>query len=276
MLQNEITLKDKLGSEALFKVSRFKEVIKRTKPHKHDGYFELICIVEGEGFHQVEMETFPIQAPELYFLKPNQVHCWQFTAIPKGFVLLFKEEFFDPITEAPILNLIRNLDEISRVPLSEYIGLVSFFEEMRKEYESPSQFSKDIIGGYLRTIFSRILQLSEYGEEEQKREDTLFRKFQKLLAEKCPELHLVADFAKLLNTTPQNLNAICRKYSSKSASEHLTDQLSLEAKRYILHTDLSMNEIADRLAFNDASYFTKFFKKRTGKTPLQFKAQYFQ
>jgi AraC family transcriptional regulator, transcriptional activator of pobA len=276
MSQNEISLKDKLGSEAFFKVSRFKEVIKRTKPHKHDGYFELICIVEGEGFHQVEMDTYPIQAPELYFLKPNQVHCWQFTAIPKGFVLLFKEEFFDAITEAPILNLIRNLDEISRVSLSEHLGLIGFFEEMRKEYESPGQFSKDIIAGYLRAIFSRILQLSEFGEEDQKKEDTLYRKFQKLLSEKCPELHLVTDFAKLLNTTPQNLNAICRKYSSKSASEHLTDQLSLEAKRYILHTDLSMNEIADRLAFNDASYFTKFFKKRTGKTPLQFKAQYFQ
>lgn len=273
---SEIIIKDKLGSEALFKVSRFKEVIKRTKPHKHDGYFELICILEGEGFHQVEMETYPIQAPELYFLKSNQVHCWQFTAIPKGFVLLFKEEFFDPITEAPILHLIRNLDEISRVPLYEHLGLIDFFEEMRKEYESPSLLSKDIIGGYLRTIFSRILQLSEFRRDKQIKEDSLYQKFQKLLSEKCPELHLVSDFAKLLHTTPQNLNAICRKYSSKSASQHLMDQLSLEAKRYILHTDLSMNEIADLLAFNDASYFTKFFKKRTGVTPLQFKAQYFQ
>ncbi|SEF40606.1 hypothetical protein [Algoriphagus boritolerans] len=57
MSQSEITLKDKLGSEGLFKVSRFKEVIKRTKPHKHNGHFELICIVEGEEFHPVEMET---------------------------------------------------------------------------------------------------------------------------------------------------------------------------------------------------------------------------
>lgn len=271
-----IGIKDKLGSDTLFKVSRFKEVIKRTKPHKHDGYYELICIAEGEGFHQVEMDTFPIQAPESYFLKPNQVHCWQFTAIPKGYVLLIKEDFFDPIAEAPILNLIRNLNTITRISLADHLGLISLFEEMRKEFENPGHLTKDVISGYLRAIFARILQLSQTGEDSPKTEDSLYRRFQKLLGEKCPELHLVSDFAALLHTTPQNLNAVCRKYSNKSAGEHLANQLSLEAKRYILHTDLSMNEIADQLAFNDASYFTKFFKKQTGLTPPQFRGQYFQ
>ena len=140
MALNEITVKDKLGTDQLLKVSKFKEVIKRTKPHKHDGYFELICIVEGEGFHQVELEKFPIQAPELYFLKPNQVHCWQFTAIPKGFVLLFKEQFFDPVTEAPILNQIQNLNTITRISLVDHAVSVGLFEEMRKEYENPNSY----------------------------------------------------------------------------------------------------------------------------------------
>lgn len=276
MESKDIITKDKLGTDLLLKVSRFKEVIKRTKPHKHDGYYELICIADGEGFHQVEMETFPIKAPELYFLKPNQVHCWQFTAIPKGFVLLFKEEYFDPVTEAPILNLIRNLDAITRISLADHLAVVGLFEEMRTEYESPTSFTKELISGYMRAIFARILQLSQVAENLPKPEDSLYRKFQKLLTEKCPQLHLVSEFAALLNTTPQNLNAASRKFSNKSAGEHLAIQLSLEAKRYILHTDLSINEIADRLAFNDASYFTKFFKKQTGQTPLQFRGQYFQ
>ncbi len=39
---NEIAVKDKLGADQLLEFSKFKEVIKRTKPHKYDGYFELI------------------------------------------------------------------------------------------------------------------------------------------------------------------------------------------------------------------------------------------
>ena len=80
----------------------------------------------------------------------------------------------------------------------------------------------------------------------------------------------------MLHTTPQNLNAVCRKYTSKSASEHITNQMMLEAKRYILHTDMNIGEIADALHFNDASYFVKFFKKQARVTPFQFREKHFQ
>ena len=89
-----ITLTNKLESDCLFKISPFKEVIKKTVPHKHDGYFELIFISQGEGFHWIETEKYQLNAPEIYFMNPGQLHCWQFTTIPKGFVVLFKEEFF--------------------------------------------------------------------------------------------------------------------------------------------------------------------------------------
>ena len=82
--------------------------------------------------------------------------------------------------------------------------------------------------------------------------------------------------ASVFSTTPQNLNTICRKHSGKSASELIIAQVILEAKRYILHTDNTINEIADILSFNDASYFVKFFKKEEGLTPVQFRQKYFQ
>lgn len=48
---NKIILKNKLEENKLFKISRFKEVVKRTKPHKHEAYFELIYLSQGAGFH---------------------------------------------------------------------------------------------------------------------------------------------------------------------------------------------------------------------------------
>lgn len=40
----EIVVRNKLENELPFKISRFKEAIKRTNPHKHDAYFELIYL----------------------------------------------------------------------------------------------------------------------------------------------------------------------------------------------------------------------------------------
>ncbi|HTF18919.1 MAG TPA: AraC family ligand binding domain-containing protein [Chryseolinea sp.] len=64
----EIGLNKKLEQTQLFKISAFKEVIKRTKPHKHDAYFELIYLSEGAGFHWIDTEKFQITPPVVFFL----------------------------------------------------------------------------------------------------------------------------------------------------------------------------------------------------------------
>jgi AraC family transcriptional activator of pobA len=84
------------------------------------------------------------------------------------------------------------------------------------------------------------------------------------------------DFAKILNTTPQNLNAACRRQIGKNAKEPILHQLLLESKRYLLHTENTLNEISTILQFNDTSYFVKFFKRKEGLSPLQFRKKYFQ
>ena len=88
----------------------------------------------------------------------------------------------------------------------------------------------------------------------------VYEKFVQLLVKECPRLHKVNEFADLLNITPQNLNAICRKHTGKSASEIITNQLFLEAKRYILHTDNTIDEIAEILSFTDSSNFVNSLK----------------
>jgi AraC-like DNA-binding protein/quercetin dioxygenase-like cupin family protein len=276
MSDHVIKIKNKLDDGLLFKISRFKEKIKKTSPPKHDDYYELIFLSEGEGFHWIETEKYMVSTPELYFLKPGQLHYWQFTSIPKGFVILFKVEFFDNVRETDIINLYRQLTDKFRIPVPENYNPETIFNELLQEYSVDSSYATHIIHGYLRALFAKILQLAEIQSRESNVPITTFEKFQDLLVKECPRLHKVNDFAGLLNTTPQNINAICRKHSGKTASELITSQLLLEAKRYILHTENTINEIAFNLSFNDPSNFVKFFKKHENLTPVQFREKYFQ
>jgi quercetin dioxygenase-like cupin family protein len=97
MNDKKIDIKNKLDEGLTFKISRFKEQIKKTKPHKHDEYYKLIFITEGEGFHIIESGKFMVSTPDFYFLKPGQLHYWQFTSIPKGFVMLFRNGEFNNV-----------------------------------------------------------------------------------------------------------------------------------------------------------------------------------
>jgi AraC-like DNA-binding protein len=276
MENNYINIKNKLDEGLTFKISRFKEQIKKTKPHKHDEYYELIFLSDGEGFHTIESEKYMVSTPEFYFLKPGQLHFWQFTSIPKGFVIIFNDNEFNPVNENILIDLHRKLAEISRLKIQPNKYPVHILEDIYAEYQLNTQYSKEIIHGLLKALFGKLLQISAEKPTNTNQPQPVYERFMQLLVKECPQLHKVNEFANLLNTTPQNLNIICRKQTGKSASEIITNQLLLEAKRYILHTDNTINEIAEILSFTDASNFVKFFKRYEKITPIQFRNKYFQ
>jgi hypothetical protein len=70
MENKQIKIKYKFEAGRTFKVFRFKEQLKKTRPLKRDEYFELIFLKEGEGFHSIEDDKFVVSTLEFYFLKP--------------------------------------------------------------------------------------------------------------------------------------------------------------------------------------------------------------
>ncbi len=270
-----IDKKSKLDNEATFKISRFKEVIKRTKPHKHSGYYELIFIVEGEGFHTVDTTSYKVSAPEFYMLSAGQLHCWQFTAIPRGFVILIKEEEFDNLIEPTTIKLLKELKSITRIPIVGSDVLFAMLEDLFLISKDIS--SAELQHSYLAAIFAKLLLISRSTIEESKGvQSKIYTDFLSMLSADICTKHRVNEYAAKLHTTPQNINALCRKYSGTNASNLITQQLMLEIKRYLLHTDNTIIEIAEIVGFEDVSNFVKYFKKQEGITPKQFRLQYFQ
>lgn len=271
-----LDVKNKLDEGLTFKISRLKEQIKKTRPHKHDEYYELIFLSEGQGFHTIESQKYIVSTPEFYFLKPGQLHFWQFTSIPKGFVIILKSNEFNPVNENQLIDLFRKITEITRLEIQADKYPLNILEYLFNEYQLHTQYSVEIIHGLLKALFGKLLQINVEKPKNTTPIQPVFEKFMNLVINECPRLHKVNEFADLLFTTPQNINAICRKQTGKSAGEIITDQLLLEAKRYILHTDYTINEIAEILSFSDTSNFVKFFKRLENITPIHFRNNYFQ
>jgi AraC family transcriptional regulator, transcriptional activator of pobA len=270
----EITLKNKLEGSQLFKISRFKEVVKRTKPHKHDAYFELIYLSQGGGFHWIDADKLQITPPVVFFLS-GQLHYWEMTEVPKGYVMLFREGFFN---NKDLVNLVRSLEDTVYVNPAEDDNLDFIFGEMEKEYRSPSKHSVEIIQGYLQVALVKLLRHKDQTNDTVvSNGQEVFRKFQLFIQQANPVSNVkVNQAADHIGLSPQNLNAICRKVSGKSASEVIIQQVILEAKRYLIHSDKNVSEIAFTLNFSDPSHFVKYFKKASGETPQAFRSRHFQ
>ena len=96
-------------------------------------------------------------------------------------------------------------------------------------------------------------------------------KFNLLVEIHFREKHKVAEYAALLNVSPKSLSNVFLRYYSKSPLKVISERICLEGERLIRYSDKNMNEIAYWLGFNEASHFSKFFKKHTGKSPKEYK-----
>ncbi len=83
-----------------------------------------------------------------------------------------------------------------------------------------------------------------------------------------------SSYAGALNITPSYLNEAVKKTTGFPASYWINQEIVLEAKRILFHTDSSVKEIAKQLGYEDCSYFTRVFTKISGVSPVAFRQNY--
>lgn len=81
----------------------------------------------------------------------------------------------------------------------------------------------------------------------------------------------VADLAAELDVTPTHLTRACQKCCGRSAMALLHDRLMFEARLLLAETHLPVAEIARRLGYGSAGYFTRAFERHEGRTPSAFR-----
>ena len=82
---------------------------------------------------------------------------------------------------------------------------------------------------------------------------------------------LPSAYAELLHVSPNYLNKICKEETGQTAGDLIRKRITIEAQRLLHYTNYNINEIADKLGFENTSYFVTFFKKQTETPPEQFR-----
>ena len=261
----EIGIKNKLDDHMIIKDSNMKQVIKPTKPHKHEGYHELIFLSQGSGFHQIDMEKIDVHPPVGFYLRPGQVHCWDFSKIPGGYVILFKEEALNGFWTTK--NSLMNVPALFLLEKNQpFFDLVEQFYQQYKTGETI-----EILSAFLNVLVLKILSVGNDQPPSLPSELSDFYAFKSLVEENFLQVKQVTHYAEMLKFSTYRLNAICRSVANKNASEIIKERVLMEAKNQITHTTLSLAEVAYRLNFTDPSNFIKFFKARTTLTPSEYR-----
>ncbi|PZF71629.1 helix-turn-helix domain-containing protein [Taibaiella soli] len=262
-----LQIKDKSDQGKFLKVSRFRKDIRKTEPHKHNSYVELVYLSGGEGTHTIDHCCYQVQPPVIFLIRREQVHHWELTTEPDGFVMILKKAFLDQSLDGELKSLLTQLSSFPCLLVKDFHSIEQFFELLATETNVTVQ------EGLLKALLAKILDVSDPLSNSRNKDADLFEAFRELLSQNVGLRNSVGYYAEQLHTTPQNLNALCRKSLNVSASELLSEYIISEAKRLLLYTGNSVAEVAYLLGFKDASHFVKYFKRYTLNTPTTFRKQ---
>ena len=85
-------------------------------------------------------------------------------------------------------------------------------------------------------------------------------------------LPTVKYLAEKVNLSPNYLSDLLKKETGMNAQDRIHFYLIEEAKNLLLSTNKTVGELAFALGFEYPQYFSRLFKSKTGKTPLEFRS----
>ncbi len=252
------------------------------KPHSHNFYL-CVLFTEGYGKHEIDFNSYQVNPGKVFFLKPGQTHFWQFDTKPEGIIFFHSQEFYDLNFLDHTLNSFPFFYSNQNPPLLELSQkkmkvLKPKFEEVYAEYKQDNILRElkiinlinsiyiDLTRAYTADVNLEKLVSSSYSVILENLEKLINQNF---YAEKLPKF-----YANQLNITTKHLNRVVNKTLNKTTNQLISERIILESKRLIIHSGNNLAAIADTLQYSDYAYFSRFFKSKTGFTPINFRKKY--
>lgn len=249
-------------------------------PHR-TNFYHIFLFENCQPTHFVDFQPINIQPYSLLFIDKDRVHQFDQLLKYEGQVLIFTEDFFcTTATDTKFLRssiLFNDLADQPTIKLNktEFEKFKIICENITEELSLPADNSKHI---YLKNLLHNFLLLAE--REKHKQGFTEPKKgadldytllFRDLLETNYTKLKSVNDYANIICISEKRLGQATSKVLGKTPKEIINDRILLEAKRLLVHTNLSIKEIGQELGFEDPAYFVRYFKKNTQTTPVEFR-----
>jgi AraC-like DNA-binding protein len=243
---------------------------KLLEPRKLNSYF-IVLIESGSITYKLDLQEITLTDGQVLFAMPNQV----FTPPSKADTLKYFKVLFDENTLAllpqqfpflvnPLNSQTINFDDVARHRVRKGFEILNQILHVDKH-----QTDTEIILAYLNSL---LVELNSAYFKNKELTNTFNTNLSKFIEFKLVvETHLteqpsINTIAEKLALTTNSLYRIVKEHSGVSPKDFLTKRLMIEAQRKLHYSNLSVKELAYELGFNDPDYFSRLFKKCTGKS----------
>lgn len=267
-----------------FEIYSLKEFLGKStghiKPHSH-SFYQIVWFMSGNGKHYVDFNEYEVNENSLFFVSKGQIHHFDSNTY-EGYIIHFNESFIADNENYVNIFLNHNIfhsfekEPFFKINKTDTKELHNIVNQMHVEMWTPGQFAHV---EYLKHLLHLFLILIQRFGVRRDCDDlsinnpthTHFIKFRKLLEDNYHTIHIVNEYAGLLNISSKTLSNCTKEISRQTPLEIINNRILLEARRLLAYSDKNVNEIGFALGFEDPSYFAKFFKRQMKMLPTDYR-----
>lgn len=247
--------------------------------HVHQGLYQILWVVRGWAEVRLDEWRERVAGPVAIVVPPGVVHGFRFEPETDGRVLTLSPRFlvegefedigkaFSDLFSAPgILHF--SPDDVEAQRLNVQLA------ELSAEFALPGAAEAPVLRWLARAVVWRLARASAQGQREggeSRAHQALFMRFLLLVEQHFLAHWPIGRYASRLGLSPQRLNRLVRAERGCTALELVHERLTREACRRLVYIVAPAASLALELGFDDPAYFSRFFKRRTGMSPQQWR-----
>lgn len=237
----------------------------------------ILIVVQGQERPVINLIERHFQAPELVYLGPNGlVQFHEVSSDAQGIGLSISNEFLSLVLGSDIPKAfdghLRDFHfrlQPDELQLLDRLHLL-ICESVRLATPNLPATMR-LIAAFLWLVDGLWSSREDEERTALSREQRLFADFMQLVAQHAANEHHISYYASQLCLSPRYMSSIINKVSGKPAKQWIDEAIIARIMVALRHTDKPVAQIADEMNFANTSFFTKYFKRLTGMTPLQFR-----
>ena len=259
---------------------------RNTPAHRHSRFFQVHLLTRGSIRLNLDDQVYCGNAPLAFLTPPAVPHALYSEDDTDGHVITIRQELVrswcaatqgqwpeGKLRQATFLPL-SELNSDYQPEIARLLQIAQWLQIESEQQNSGRSAALQALAQYFFISLQRLLIAnipSQVSRRERGEDLRIFLKFCDLVEMHfCSHINL-AEYAGELAVTEARLNDICRRMANLASKEVIHDRLLQEARRQLRFSAMPISEISYQLGFVDPAYFSRFFTKRTGTPPSQFR-----